>query len=279
MRFNRAIRFGVGIAALSVALTACGGDEGDGGGIAQHAKDGKLTIGIKYDQPGLGQRNPDNTYSGFDIEVAKYVAGKLGVQPDGITFKEAPSGQRETLIENGQVDYIVATYSITDSRKQKVDFAGPYFVAGQSLLVRQDNTDITGPESLTGGKKLCSVKGSTPAQTVKEKYAKDVQLQEFDTYSACVDALKSGAIDAVTTDDIILAGYAAQSPGQLKVVGKPFTTEKYGIGLKKDDTDSRNKINDAIEAMISDGSWKKAFESTVGPSGYPLPEPPQVDRY
>ncbi|CAM3072983.1 glutamate ABC transporter substrate-binding protein [Skermania piniformis] len=279
MKFNQAIRFGVGIAALSMALTACGGSDSGDGGIAEHIADGKLTIGIKYDQPGLGLRNPDGTFSGFDVEVAKYVAEKLDVPPEGITFKEAPSAQRETLIENGQVDYIVATYSITDARKEKVDFAGPYFVAGQSLLVRQDNTDITGPESLNGGKKLCSVKGSTPAQKIKDNYAKDVQLQEFDTYSACVDALKNGAIDAVTTDDIILAGYAAQSPGQLKVVGKPFSTEKYGIGLKKGDTDARNKINDAIESMISDGSWKAAFEATVGPSGYPLPEPPKVDRY
>ena len=277
MRMNRSIRFGIGVVALAVVAAGCGGGEEKNAG--ESAASGKLTIGIKYDQPGIGQRNPDNTYSGFDVEVAKYVAGKLGVQPDGITFKESPSAQRETLIQNGEVDFIVASYSITDARKQKVDFAGPYFQAGQSLLVKSDNTDITGPESLNGGKRLCSVSGSTPAQNVKDKYAKDVQLQEFDTYSACVEALRNGAVDALTTDDIILAGYAAQYPGQLKVVGKPFTEEKYGIGLAKGDTETRNKINDAIEAMIADGSWQKAFESTVGPSGYPLPAPPKVDRY
>ncbi|TSD96069.1 glutamate ABC transporter substrate-binding protein [Skermania sp. ID1734] len=264
-----------GLAVLAV-VAACGGNEEKR--AVDSAKSGKLTIGIKFDQPGLGLRNPDGTYSGFDVEVARYVANKLGVAPQGITFREAPSPQRETLIENGEVDYIVATYSITDAREAKVDFAGPYFVAGQSLLVRSDNTDITGPDSLHGGKKLCSVTGSTPAQRVKEKFAADVQLQEFDTYSACVEALRNGAIDAVTTDDIILAGYAAQFPGQLKVVGAPFTTERYGIGLAKGDKASRERINAALESMIQDGSWQKAFQSTVGASGYPMPAPPQVEK-
>ncbi len=218
MRINRSIRVGIGVMALAVVASACGG--GEEKSASQSASEGKLTVGIKYDQPGLGLRNPDGSFSGFDVEVAEYIAGKLGVAPENIVFKESPSAQRETLIQNGEVDYIVATYSITDARKEKVDFAGPYFIAGQSLLVKSDNTDITGPESLNGGKKLCSVTGSTPAQKVKDQYAKDVQLQEFDTYSACVEALRNGAVDAVTTDDIILAGYAAQYPGELKVVAR-----------------------------------------------------------
>lgn len=277
MRINRALRLGVGMVAIAVVATACGGDEQKN--ASQSAESGKLTVGIKFDQPGLGLRNPDGTFTGFDVDVATYVADKLGVPASGITFKESPSAQRETLIQNGEVDYIVATYSITDARKEKVDFAGPYLTTGQSLLVRSDNTDITGPESLTGGKKLCSVTGSTPAQKVKDSYAKDVQLQEFDTYSACVEALRNGAVDAVTTDAVILAGYAAQYPGQLKVVGEPFTTENYGIGLAKGDTETRGKINDAIEEMIADGSWQAALEKNVGPAGYPIPAPPTVDRY
>ncbi|WP_280241945.1 glutamate ABC transporter substrate-binding protein [Nocardia abscessus] len=278
MRINRALRIGVGAIALTLSAataTACGG--GDDKSALDHAKDGKLTVGIKFDQPGLGLRNKDGSYSGFDVEVAKYVAGKLGVQPDQITFKEAPSPQRETLIENGQVDYIVATYSINDKRKEKIDFAGPYYVAGQSLLVRADNTDINGPDNLKG-KKVCSVKGSTPAQNIEKNFP-DTQLQTNDTYSLCLEGLRAGSWDAVTTDDIILAGYAAQSSGAFKVVGKPFTTENYGIGSKKGDKELRDKINDAIEAMIADGSWKKAFDSTVGASGYQAPQPPTVNRY
>ncbi|MGU3433396.1 glutamate ABC transporter substrate-binding protein [Actinomycetes bacterium M1A6_2h] len=275
MKITRSLRFGVAAVALAFAATACGGDEATS--ASESAASGTLNIGIKFDQPGLGLRNPDGSFSGFDVEVAKYVADKLGVPATGITFKEAPSAQRETLIENGEVDYVVASYSITDARKEKVDFAGPYFVAGQSLLVSSNTNDITGPDTL-GGKILCSVSGSTPAQKIKDQYP-DVQLQEYDTYSACVEALRNGAVQALTTDDIILAGYAAQYPGQLKVVGQPFSTENYGIGLKKGDTDTRNKINDAIEEMISSGAWKTAFESTVGPSGYPIPNPPTVDRY
>ena len=277
MKLSRSIRLGIGAVAVAVVATACGGDETRS--VSQSAENGTLTVGIKFDQPGLGLRNPDGSFSGFDVEVAKYVAGQLGVSEENIEFKEAPSAQRETLIQNGEVDYIVATYSITDSRKEKVDFAGPYFIAGQSLLVRADDTEITGPDSLSGGKRLCSVAGSTPAQNVKDNYAQDVQLQEFDTYSLCVEALRNGAVDAVTTDDIILAGYAAQSPGDFKVVGEPFTTERYGIGLAKGDDESRNAINDAIEEMIASGAWEAAFQETVGASGYELPEQPSVDRY
>ncbi|WP_072687653.1 glutamate ABC transporter substrate-binding protein [Rhodococcus marinonascens] len=277
MKINRSIRMGIGVMAIAVVASACGG--GEQRSALQSASEGTLTVGIKYDQPGLGLRNPDGSFTGFDVEVAEYVAGKLGVTPENITFKESPSAQRETLIENGEVDFVAATYSITDARKEKVDFAGPYFIAGQSLLVQSDNTEITGPESLNDGTKLCSVTGSTPAQTVKDRYAQDVQLQEFDTYSACVEALRNGAVDAVTTDDIILAGFAAQYPGELKVVGQPFTEERYGIGLAKGDDEARAKINDAIDEMIADGSWERAFNDTVGASGYPIPAPPTVDRY
>ncbi|MEU4313645.1 glutamate ABC transporter substrate-binding protein [Nocardia sp. NPDC024068] len=279
MRINRALRLAVGAVAVAVTAAttaACGG--GSDKTTLENAQEGKLTIGIKYDQPGLGLRNTDGTYSGFDVEVAKYVASKLGVQPDGITFKEAPSAQRETLIENGQVDFVVATYSITDSRKEKVDFAGPYYVAGQSLLVREDNNEITGPDSLAG-KTVCSVTGSTPAQNIQKKYPQ-TQLQTYDTYSLCLEGLNSGAVAAVTTDDIILAGYASQSPGKYKVVGDKFTTENYGIGLKKGDQETRDKINNAIEEMISSGAWDTAFQESVGKAAsYETPEAPKVDRY
>ncbi|MCW2527801.1 MAG: putative glutamate transporter glutamate-binding protein [Pseudonocardiales bacterium] len=246
------------------------------GVVGKAANSKKLTVGIKFDQPGLGLKTPSGGYAGFDVEVAKYVAKKLGVPESGIEFVEAKSAARENLIETGQVDLIFATYSITAKRQAIVDFGGPYFIAHQDLLVRNSETTITGPDSLTDGKKLCSVTGSTSAQTVKDKYAAGVQLQEYSKYSDCVDALTNSAIDAVTTDDVILAGYAAQSQykGKLKVVGKGFTDEKYGVGLKKGDATGVTAINKALAEMISDGSWKKALESTVGPSGYTIPTPP-----
>ena len=241
--------------------------------VLTNAQDGKLIIGVKFSQPGLSVKNPDGSFSGFDIDVAKYVAETLGVPVDGIEFKEANSAEREGLIERGEVDYIVASYSITDARKEKVNFAGPYFVAHQDLLVKADNSDITGPEAMAG-KILCSVTGSTSAQKVKDTYAADVALQEYGTYTECVEALRSGAVDAVTTDDVILAGFAAQNPGELKLVGKGFPDENYGIGLAKGDAAGTAAINAAIVKMIGDGSWKTALEENVGPSGYTIPTAP-----
>ena len=269
LRFRVAAALALAVA-LPLSVTACGGG-GSGG------DDGKIVIGTKFDQPGLGLKNPDGTMSGFDVDVATYVAGQLGFTPDKIEWKEAPSAQRETLIQNDQVKFIAATYSITDARKEKVAFVGPYLVTGQSLLVKADNTDITGPDSLQNNKKLCSVSGSTPAQRIKDKYP-GVQLQQYDTYSACVEALKNGAIDAVTTDEVILAGYAAQSPGTFKIVGQPFSEENYGIGLKKDDADLQKKITDAVTKMEADGDWAKAFEKNLGPAGIATPAPPALAK-
>nr|WP_246098318.1 glutamate ABC transporter substrate-binding protein [Rhodococcus spelaei] len=262
--------------AAALTLSACGSSEPRD--VLGDAANGHLIIGTKFDQPGLGLREPDKTMTGFDVEVAKYIANYLGVPESGITWREAPSSQRETLIKNGEVDYVVGTYSITDNRKKVIDFAGPYYVAGQSLLVRADDDSITGAESLEGGKKLCSVAGSTPAQKIKKSYP-GVQLQQFDSYSSCVEALHRGKVDALTTDDIILAGYAAQYPGEFKLAGKPFTTELYGVGLPKGETEARMKINDAITEMIDSGAWQAALEKTMGKSGYPLPPPPTVNRY
>ncbi|WP_270887727.1 glutamate ABC transporter substrate-binding protein [Pedococcus sp. 5OH_020] len=262
---------------LALGLTACGDSgksSGSGGGSGA-----KFKVGIKFDQPGLGLKE-GSKYTGFDVDVATYVAKELGHKASDIQWVQAPSAQRETLLSTGQVNMVVATYSITDARKEKVSFAGPYFVAGQDLLVRSDETAITGPETLTG-KKLCSVTGSTPAQKIKAKYP-GVQLQEFGTYSECVAALVSKGVDAVTTDNTILAGYASQAQykGKLKVVGKPFSEERYGIGLKKGDKATCEKVNSAIAKMVSSGEWQKAVDANLGPAGFKVDtatNPPKQD--
>jgi glutamate transport system substrate-binding protein len=238
---------------------------------------GKVIIGVKEDQPNLGFKDPvTNKYSGFDISTAKLIAAKLGYGEDKIEYKAIPSANREQAIINGDIDYYVGTYSITDKRKQQISFAGPYYVAGQDLLVRKDDTAITGPESI-GGKKICSVTGSTPIQRIKTEY-KTAQTVEFEKYSQCVDALLNKQVDAVSTDDAILKGYAAQQPDKLKVVGKTFSTEKYGVGLAKDDKALRDKINDIIEASVKDGDWQDIYNDTLGKSGSEG-KAPAIERY
>ena len=250
-RIMRAAVAAVCTVACVLSVSACGADD----------EAGKIRIGIKFDQPGLGFKK-SGTYVGFDVDVAKYIAKSLGYSEDQIIWKEAPSKQREAMLQTGDVDMILATYSITDDRKRVVSFAGPYFVAGQDLLVRKGETGINGPQDLNG-KRLCSVTGSTSAVTVKERFASKVQLMEQPGYAECATALLSGIVDAVTTDDIILAGLASASRGRLRVVGKPFTVERYGVGIKKGDTKLASQINNAITEMIQDGSWKRAIDDNT----------------
>ncbi|WP_312179263.1 glutamate ABC transporter substrate-binding protein [Arthrobacter sp.] len=254
-------------AAAALTLSACGGDSGSESTGSAEGDGEKIRIGIKYDQPGLGF-DEGGSFSGFDVDVAKYVANELGYSEDQIKFEESPSAQRENMLENDQVDMIFATYSITDTRKEKVGFAGPYFVAGQDLLVRSDNNDIKGPEDLNG-KNLCSVTGSTSAQKIKDTLASDVNLMEQPSYAECVTAMQGGSIDAVTTDDIILAGLASTeaNKGQFKVVGNTFSEEQYGVGIPKD-SDKCEDINAAIQKMIDSGAWEEAIKKNTEGADY-----------
>ncbi|MFD1146303.1 glutamate ABC transporter substrate-binding protein [Saccharothrix hoggarensis] len=288
----------VALLAGGLALTACGkeGSPGDAGpSLSQQvAADvkvdgsptfekmkarGRVVIGVKEDQPELGYKNPTTgKYSGFDIEIAKHVAAKLGFPEDKIDFTAIASSGREQAIINGNVDYYVGTYTINAKRKEQISFAGPYFTAGQDLLLRKDDNSITGPETLKG-KKVCSVTGSTPIQKVKnEGLTEPENIVELQNYSQCVTQLQEKAVDAVTTDDAILKGYAAQDPDKLKVVGKPFSNEPYGIGLPKDDKALRDKVNDILDEAIKGGDWEKIYNATLGKSGSPA-EKPVLDRY
>ena len=217
--------------ALTGVLTGC--SSADSGN--------KIRIGIKVDQPGLGYQD-GNTYTGFDVEVARYVAGKLGYSESQIEFVESPASNRENMLNTGQVDMIFATYSISESRKRTVDFAGPYYTAGQDLLVRVDNNDIHGPDDLNG-KNLCSVTGSTSAKKVQDKFAKNVNLVKQNSYSDCVVALNGGVVDA------------------------PFTAERYGVGLPKG-TDKCEAVNNAINEMVADGTWEKLITKYTEDTGY-----------
>ncbi|MEV6329078.1 glutamate ABC transporter substrate-binding protein [Streptomyces sp. NPDC051909] len=259
-------------AAVVLAFTgaACSDDGGGGGG------DDKITVGIKFDQPGLGLKTPDGKYTGFDVDVATYVAKELGHDPSDIVWKEAKSADRETLLQRGDVDFIAATYSINEKRQEKVDFAGPYLLAHQDVLIRADDNSITKPTDLNN-KKLCSVTGSTSAQNVKTKIAPNAQLQEYGGYSECLTGLENGVIDALTTDDSILAGYAAQPEfeGKFKLGGFKLSNENYGIGVQKG-SELKDQINKALEKMVADGSWQAAVDKNLGPAGYQNEPAPKI---
>ncbi|MER6911952.1 glutamate ABC transporter substrate-binding protein [Streptomyces sp. NPDC000594] len=241
-------------------------------------KRGHFTVGVKEDQPYLGEKDPaTGLYSGFDIEIARMVSASLGLDPARIRFVTIASANRETALQNGQIDYYVGTYTINDNRKKLVGFAGPYYMAGQDLLVRADETDIHGPQDLAG-KRVCSATGSTPYQRIKEDYPK-ADLVAYDTYSICVDNLLTYQVDAVTTDNAILTGYAAKAPDELRVVGAPFSQEPYGIGVPRSDNALRFAIDDALAENEANGNWEKAYDATLGLSGVPAPKPPPIDRY
>jgi glutamate transport system substrate-binding protein len=238
---------------------------------------GKLVVGTKFDQPLFGQKTPGGDVEGFDTEIARQIAKAITGSEDDVEFVEAVSKNREPFIEQGKVDIVVATYTINDKRKEVVAFAGPYYIAGQDIMVKADDDSIGGVEDLAG-KKVCSVEGSTSEQNVKEQ-APEAEVLLFDTYSKCAQALGDGRVQAVSTDNVILLGLVDASKGAYKLVGKPFTEEPYGIGVKKDDTAFRTFINDELEKMYEDGRWAKAFADTVGKVEKTVPAPPAVDRY
>ncbi|MFE4946922.1 glutamate ABC transporter substrate-binding protein [Streptomyces sp. NPDC056641] len=239
---------------------------------------GYLTVGAKEDQPYMGERDPaTGVYSGFDIEIARMMAASLGFDPETIRFRTIASANRETALQNGQIDYYVGTYTINENRKKLVGFAGPYYLAGQSLLVRTDENGIHGPQDLDG-KRVCSASGSTPYQRIQQDYPR-IQLVGYDSYSVCVDNLLTYQVDAVTTDDTILQGYAAKVPGELKVVGKPFSKEPYGIGVPRADNALRLALDDALVVNERNGNWQKAYDATLGLSGRRATPPPPIDRY
>lgn len=299
MRTKKFLAVGALVAAAALTLTACnGGSTPDASGgdatesvIPQPAENvqiegsptfdeiqerGKVVIGVKEDQPGLGYLdNVTKERSGFDVDIARWIASSLGYGEDKIEYKAIASANREQAIVNGDIDYYVGTYSINDKRKQDIDFAGPYFITGQGLLIQQGSADVQTLEELDG-KTVCSATGSTPIQNIKENYPK-IKTQEFDLYSACVENLVNGQVDAVTTDQAILIGYAAQQPEELKVTSGPvFTEEQYGVGLAKGDDAFRAHIND----LFTEGGdiWQQIFDQNLGESGIKVDQP-KVDAY
>ena len=293
MRFIRtkAVVAGLG---LALSLAACGDAGSDtesvdvevkedaasefeeGSRMAELAEAGTINVGVKFDQPGLGfNETGSDMPTGFDVDIAKILVASLGIDPedtDKVQYIETISDNREPFLQEGKVDLVLASYSITDERRQLVGQAGPYMVTGQQLLVPEDS-DVESPADLQG-KEVCSVTGSTSLDNAEAEGMKPVG---FDTYSQCVDKVLDGSVEAMTTDGTILAGYAAQNEGQLKVVGEPFSEERIGVGYSKDSPEMCQWINDTLEQANEEGTWADAFEANLGASGVETPEFPELD--
>ncbi|GAB3126194.1 hypothetical protein GCM10027289_01620 [Tsukamurella serpentis] len=268
-RWPRAAAAAIAALVAVPLVAACGTDSPRS--LLDSIRSGQVVLGTKYDQPGLANRDPDKSHSGSDVAVSEYVVKQIaknnGWSAPKITWKETPSPLRERMIENGEVDMIAATYSISVARVKKVDFAGPYLVTYQALLVsKKTSNPIRNLEDLNSGRRLCSVSGSTSAINVKAALP-NVQLQQYDGYASCVEGVRRGVLDALTTDATILAGFQAKYPGEFEIVpmkypadttlpngtkkkaGDQFSTERYGIGLRKGDEPSLREVNRALQQM------------------------------
>lgn len=278
--------------AISFALlvAACGDDDDDGATatdtgatfaagttMAELNQAQSITVGTKFDQPLFGLQQLGGDPEGFDVEIAKIIVSELGIPVENIEWVETPSAVREEAIEQGRVDLVVATYTINDERKQRVTFAGPYYQAGQLLMVRSDDTTINGPDDLrAAGVTVCTVQGSTPEERIKE-YIDESQLVTFDVYSRCADALRTEQVDVVTTDNVILLGFVSESEGAFKLVGEPFSEEPYGIGMTKGDVDFCNFVNEVLTEAAGDGRYQEAWDSTAGQVAEETPQLPALD--
>jgi ABC-type amino acid transport substrate-binding protein len=266
------------LAILALLGAACGGDDEDGEDagsgdteaaeefdagttMAELQEKGEVVIGVKYDVPPFGFENPESgEVEGFDVDLGKYIADKLGVEP---VFQEAISDNRIPFLQDGTVDLILSTMTITTDRDAEIDFSRPYFIANGRILVPEDS-DIAGIEDLAG-KKVCTALGSTYESTIKEQ-APEADLKTVEAYSDCLTLIQNGQVDAVSTDNVILTGMIIQSGDDfpLKLVGDNLTTEPYGVGLPDGDTEFQAFLDETIEASFEDGTWDSIYDEWVG---------------
>jgi glutamate transport system substrate-binding protein len=273
---------------LGLLVAACGDDEGEpaGGGQEQAAEAekfpadttmgriqeaGEIKIGVKYDVPPFGFKNPQSgDIEGFDVDLGKAIADKLGVKPN---FVEAISDNRIPFLTDGTVDLVLSTMTINAERDQEIDFSEPYYIARGRILVPQDS-DVAGLEDLAG-KKVCTALGSTYEETLKDQAPK-AERKLVDSYSECLELVQNGAVDAVSTDDVILTGMIIQDDSLKLTEGEPLTTEPYGAGIKDGDAEFKEFVDGVIEEYKSDGGWAEAYEKWIGQYTGEQQEPPTM---
>jgi glutamate transport system substrate-binding protein len=273
------------ISLLALVAAGCGDEEGDGGGGGQAAdvrqfpadttpgriqERGEITIGVKFDVPPFGFKNPQtNRVEGFDVDLGRFIAEELGVEPK---FIEAISDNRIPFLERGTVDLILSTMTINAERDQEIDFSEPYYVARGRILVPQ-GSDIRGLEDLAGNS-VCTALGSTYEETIREE-APRADLRLVDTYSECLELLQNEAVDAVSTDDVILTGMIIQDD-TLEMVGDALTTEPYGVGIKQGDRELKRFVDGVLKKVEEDGRWERTYRKWVGQHIGRQEQPPKM---
>lgn len=276
---------------LAVFVAACGDDEEEPAGsgaeetpAAAEAEQfpadstlgkiqaaGEIKIGVKYDVPPFGFKNPQNDeIEGFDVDFGKAIAEKLGVEP---RFVEAISDNRIPFLQDGTVDIVLSTMTINAERVQEIEFSEPYYIARGRILVPQDS-DIAGVDDLAG-RNVCTALGSTYEETIREQ-APEADLRLVDTYSECLELVQNGAVDAVSTDDVILTGMIIQDETLKLTEGEPLTTEPYGTGIKKGETEVKEFVDGVLEEYKSGGGWAESYEKWVGQYTDEPQEPPTM---
>jgi ABC-type amino acid transport substrate-binding protein len=263
----------IAFALAALTFAACGNDDDEDGAeepaaeveefpagttLGEIQNKGEIVIGVKFDVPPFGFKNPQTgEVEGFDVDLGRAVAEKLGVEP---RFREAISDNRIPFLQDGTVDLILSTMTITGERDQEIDFSEPYYIAGGRVLVPEDS-DIQGIEDL-GGRRVCTARGSTYQETIAAE-APDADLRLIDTYSECFELIQDGAVDAVSTDNVILTGMIVQDD-TLKMVGEEFTTEPYGAGIAQGDAELQEFVDEVIAEYKEDGRWEEAYQEWVG---------------
>jgi ABC-type amino acid transport substrate-binding protein len=275
-----------GLILFALIGAACGSDEpatpagGDepaaeefpaGSTMAKIQEKGVIKVGVKYDVPLFGFKNPQSgEVEGMDVDLANLVADELGAE---VKTVEAISDNRIPFLADGTVDLVLSTMTINAERAQEIEFSEPYYVARGRILVPQDS-DITGVDSLAG-KKVCTALGSTYEATLKEQ-APDADLRLVDTYSECLELVQNGAVDAVSTDDVILTGMIIQDDTLKLTEGEPLSTEPYGGGIKKGDAEFKEFVDGVLEEYKSGGGWAEAYEKWIGQYTGEQQEPPTM---
>ena len=282
---------GVALVAGAFAFAGCGDDDEESAGsgaestpaateeaqqfpadstLGKIQSKGEITIGVKFDVPPFGFKNPQtNEVEGFDVDLGKAVAEKLGVKPK---FIEAISDNRIPFLQDGTADLILSTMTINEERAQEIDFSDPYFIARGRVLVKEDS-DIQSVDDLAG-RKVCTALGSTYEANLK-KAAPEADLQLVDSYSECLELIQNGAVDAVSTDDVILTGMIIQDDS-LKLVGEELTQEPYGAGIKKGETEVVEFVNGVFQELKDSGRWKELHERWIGQYTGEDAEPPNM---